>query len=189
MNKFAIISLMTMTLSACSADREVVNNDDLFREPASAQKLSRVETNKLLDSFPDEQPIGVVNFFKFNKFAQYTTSDPEFGTAATNISGREAFDRYLSENNSIAENLGVKIVFVQDYRQIYFGQDDIDWDVTMLLYYPTKTALKALMGSEEFRFGARHRKAATSEIKSYHIDGRGLEGLPSTHQYGTSKNQ
>ena len=125
-----------------------------------------------LSAADPQRPIAVMNLFALREHANYTPSDPEFGTAAARVSGSEALERYISIAWPIVTSLGGRHIFGADIEQTYIGPADAPWDRTAVLWLPTRQAFVDMLASPEHRAASRHRDAALANWRQFHIDGR-----------------
>ena len=49
-----------------------------------------------LAALDPDAPVAALNLFQFNVHAQYGPGDEEYGTGAADVSGQEAFSRYVA---------------------------------------------------------------------------------------------
>lgn len=126
---------------------------------------------KKLKELPLESPVAVLNLFKFNAQAQYQVEDLEYNLPAANISGREAYSHYAAVAGKFLTKLGGKVVFSAAIDQIMIGPQDTDWDVSAIMYFPTRRAFIEMLTNPEFQKASRHRKAALSNHVMIHLDG------------------
>ncbi len=99
---------------------------------------------------PDNQPIKLINFFKFAKHASY----PD-GRRAT---GEEAFGAYAAVSGACLERAGGRFVFMGGSGGVFVGESE-DWDLIVVGEYPDKQALLALFQDEEYAHIYPHRVA------------------------------
>ena len=124
-----------------------------------------------LQSLPMDTPIAALNLFKLNERAQYRPEDPEFGTPDADVSGREAFDRYLAKAGAMLQNLGGRTVFASSIEQVMMGPDALDFDLAAVMYFPTRSAFVAMMSDPDFQSSARHRYAGLAKHNMMHLAG------------------
>lgn len=124
-----------------------------------------------LMALPQDAPLAVLNLFRFNETARYQPNDPEHGTAAGNISGREAYAVYAGAAGKAIESLGGKVVFSASVMQMMIGPDDANWDTAAIMYFPTRAAFTSMLSDPDFQAASRHRKAALANHRMMHLEG------------------
>ncbi|MEM7078748.1 MAG: DUF1330 domain-containing protein [Pseudomonadota bacterium] len=117
-----------------------------------------------------EQPLAVLNLFKFNDKAAYDAEDPEYGSADAEISGQEAFARYSAVAGAYLQSLGGGVRFSVPVEQVMIGPEG-DWDVAAIMLFPTRAAFMRMLSDPEFQTASRHRKAALANHYMLHLDG------------------
>lgn len=111
-------------------------------------------------SRPANQPITLINFFKFRAIAEYPQADGPMN----NISGQEAFSQYSSVSIPTMEQAGGQFLLVAPYGGMFLGQDE-DWDLIAIGTYPNIESFMRLHTDLGYRGVYRHRKAACKQQK------------------------
>ncbi len=124
-----------------------------------------------LMSLPADAPLAVLNLFKFYERAHYQPEDQEFGTPDADISGEEAFARYMVVSDAKIQSTGGRIVFRTPVEQVLMGSDAFDFDLTAVMYFPTRSAFIAMMTDPEVAVSSRHRQAALAKHNMLHLAG------------------
>ena len=124
-----------------------------------------------LQSLPMDAPLAALNLFKLNDRAQYQPEDPEFGTPLADVSGEEAFGRYLVEAGKKLADVGGKVVFSTTVDQVMIGSDDLDFDLAAVMYFPTRSAFLAMSADPAFQSSSRHRHAGLAKHNMLHLTG------------------
>jgi hypothetical protein len=110
---------------------------------------------RLATTPPEEDgPVWMVNLMKYHNVAQYEGKD------TSQISGREADDRYLPLKPLAA--VGAKIVFVGDVEMKLLG-DDRSWDRVAVVKYPTRRSFIEMQGRQDFQEKHVHKEAGMQE--------------------------
>ena len=122
-------------------------------------------------SLPPEVPVAALNLFQFNVQAQYQSDAPEFNTEAANVTGKKAFAIYGATAGKIIVELGGRTVFSAQVDQVMIGPPDLQWDLTVAIYFPTRKAFVEMLSNPEFRKASRHRKAALANHCMLHLAG------------------
>ena len=131
---------------------------------------SEEQAAKLMQGDPDV-PVAALNLFWFNERAQYQPEDPEFGTPAADVSGREAYAAYAAEAGSKIAAIGGHVAFSAAVDQVMIGPDNLSCDIAAIMVFPTRSAFIQMMTAPEFQASSRHRKAALANHVMLHLDG------------------
>lgn len=124
-----------------------------------------------LGSLPQEAPLAVLNLFRFNAEAGYRPEDPEFGTEAARITGREAWAAYAAAAGKAIVALGGRVVFSTRVEQLMIGPEEAHWELAAVMYFPTRKAFVELLSDPDFQAVSRHRKAALADHCMIHLAG------------------
>ncbi len=124
-----------------------------------------------LQSLPMDAPLAALNLFKLNERAQYQQGDPEFGTPLADVSGEEAFGRYLAEAGAKLKDFGGRVVFSTTVDQVMMGPDTLDFDIAAVMYFPTRSAFLAMLADPAFQSSSRHRRAGLAKHHMLHLAG------------------
>lgn len=119
---------------------------------------SRAQWRSLL-TLPADQPVTLLNFFKFRSHARYP-ADAE----TTGLSGQDAFGRYAAVSAPALEAVGGRFVLLAPFGGSLVGEDE-DWDLIAAGSYPGPDAVFALFEGEAYRDAYRHRVAACERQK------------------------
>lgn len=98
-------------------------------------------------------PIAMVNLLKFRDRANYQDGRPN------DVSGREAYMRYVAEMGPIVEKAGGRFLFSGDVKQLVIGEVDELWDAVGIAEYPSRAAFHAIATSAEVLAIGVHREA------------------------------
>jgi len=125
--------------------------------------MSLDSISKVLQSLDHEGPIDMVNELKFHEAARYPEDSGEPAR-----SGREAFAEYGKHLGSLLELMGGTEPIWRGRVHYEITTDSVDtWDQIMVIRFPSKTALIALLAKPEFSRIHMHRVAALSESRTY----------------------
>ncbi|MCB0379524.1 MAG: hypothetical protein KDD33_13615 [Bdellovibrionales bacterium] len=100
----------------------------------------------------------MLNLLRFRDIADYsnhTSIAPE-----SPISGREAFDLYISHTLPFLKQSGGKILFLGESWEFFIGPTDETWDFMMLIRQNSLTDFLNFAKNEEYLKGIGHREAA-----------------------------
>jgi uncharacterized protein (DUF1330 family) len=102
---------------------------------------------------PTPGPIAMVNLLKFRDRAEYADG------RADDISGREAFMRYIAQMGPIVEAAGGRFLFSGDVGQLVMGEVEELWDAVGIAEYPSRAAFHRIATSPEVQAIGVHREA------------------------------
>ncbi len=102
---------------------------------------------------PTPGPIAMVNLLKFRDRAQYRDGRPD------DISGREAYMRYIAEMVPIVTAAGGRILFSGDVKQLVIGETEELWDAVGIAEYPSRAEFHRIATSPEVQAIGVHREA------------------------------
>lgn len=116
---------------------------------------------RLILERPANQPITLINFFKFRSIAEYPQDNHQI---SENISGQDAFNQYASISIPTMERVGGRFLLVGPYEGVFLGQDE-DWDLVAIGSYPNLESFMGLHTDLDYRNAYCHRKAACEHQK------------------------
>ncbi len=101
----------------------------------------------------DGGAIAMVNLLKFRDRAVYSDG------RAADLSGREAYMRYVVEMRSIVEAAGGRFLFSGDVKGLIIGEVEELWDAVGIAEYPSREAFHRIATSAEVQAIGVHREA------------------------------
>ena len=110
-----------------------------------------------LESFADanDSPIVMVNLLKVRARAEYPAGSPE-----APCSGWEAFQRYQDGSAAVRKSSGAELVWRGNVEQLPIAPDLEDWDLVVLVRYPSARAYLDMKSTTEYQSARLHRQAA-----------------------------
>ncbi|HNQ18490.1 MAG: DUF1330 domain-containing protein [Smithellaceae bacterium] len=100
---------------------------------------------------PNNEPFVMLNLLKFKKEG-----------------GKESYARYLKEANKYAEDVGAKVIFLSRPKELLNGSEE--WDVLMLIRYPSRKAFLTMANNHEYLKVHRFREEALERAVLYATD-------------------
>jgi len=88
----------------------------------------------------DDGPVVMVNLLKFRRRAR-----------GSDESGAEAYGRYAKAVAGLIEDLGGRTVWRGRADQILIGASEQDWDMAVLVEYPTRRAFLEMVNLPEYQ--------------------------------------
>lgn len=98
-------------------------------------------------------PIYMVNLLKFKERAEYEDG------RETDLTGRQAYQRYGTAVSQIIQQYGGEITFAADVTFLSLGQVEELWDEVAIARYPSRGDLLAMSMSPEWQEASVHRAA------------------------------
>lgn len=98
-------------------------------------------------------PIAMVNLLKFRDEAAYADGRSE------NISGREAYMRYVAEMRGIVQGAGGRFLFSGEVKNVVIGEVEEPWDAVGIAEYPSGAEFYRIATSPEVQAIGVHREA------------------------------
>jgi len=125
-----------------------------------------------LQALPAHEPVAALNLFKFLDHASYKPEDPEHGTPEADITGREAYAKYAAIAGKSISAIGGRVIFSTEVDQVMIGPSEPEWDVSAIMYFPTRADFMGMLANPEFQSASRHRKAALANHYMLHLAGQ-----------------
>lgn len=102
---------------------------------------------------PTPGPIAMLNLLKFHDRAQYRDGRPD------DISGREAYMRYVAEMGPIVMAAGGRFLFSGDVAGLVIGEVEDLWDAVGIAEYPSRADFHRIATAPEVQAIGIHREA------------------------------
>ena len=106
---------------------------------------------------PPEDPVTLINFFKFRDLADY-------GHGEESTTGQAAFEKYTAVSIPGMARAGGTFLMVAPFEATLIGPEE-DWDLVAVGSYPNLQAFLDLYRDEAYRAAFRHRSAACARQK------------------------
>ncbi len=105
----------------------------------------------------------MLNLLRFRKVADYSVT-PELAPKE-NISGREAYQKYIEHTLPFLRESGGELVLMGKGGKYLIGPQDEHWDVVMLVRQRSLEAFMAFASNEGYLAGIGHRLAALEDSR------------------------
>ncbi|MDB5480272.1 MAG: hypothetical protein JWO83_1325 [Caulobacteraceae bacterium] len=102
---------------------------------------------------PENGPFVMVNLLKFKDKAEYADG------SESELSGREAYERYGVEVTKLIESIGGRIRYSGPVAGLMIGEVEDLWDYVALAEYPSLEAFRTMATSPGMRAIEHHRAA------------------------------
>jgi uncharacterized protein (DUF1330 family) len=104
----------------------------------------------------DESPIAMVNLLRFREEALA----PDEG-----MSGAEAYGLYSQGVAPFLEAVGGKVLSAVACTQSVIGPAEPEWQMAIIVEYPSRGAFLGMVGNADYQEIARHRTAALADSR------------------------
>ena len=113
---------------------------------------------KGLAEAPDDGPVVMVNLLRFGKTASSDDSK----------SGADSYKTYGDQMRDIMASRGIKLLWQGRADQVVIGDDDgDDWDMVLLVEYPSRKTFLEMSGSKEYEKVGEHRTSALIDSRLF----------------------
>lgn len=100
-----------------------------------------------------DQSICLVNLLEYRKKAAYPDGQ------VSDLSGKQAYQRYTEAVNAMFSSYGGKMVFVGEVSYLRMGVVEQLWDEIAIVYYPSRTQILKMTMSPDWKEVSVHRIA------------------------------
>ena len=105
----------------------------------------------------------MLNLLRFREVADYSAT-PELAPTE-NISGREAYQKYIEHTLPFLRESGGELVWLGEGGKYLIGPREERWDVVMLVHQHSLEAFMAFASNEGYLAGIGHRMAALEDSR------------------------
>jgi uncharacterized protein (DUF1330 family) len=124
-------------------------------------EVSEDELESIISRIPAGTPITMLNLLKFNEYANYEQS---MGIAK--CSGKEAyFNNYLVPAKPLLAAAGGRNTYQGGVAATVIGPTSEQWDVMMLITYPSIEAFIGMVSAAPYLELRKHRRAALEDSR------------------------
>ena len=116
----------------------------------------------------DDEPILMVNLLKFKDKAQYDDG------RATNLTGREAYEIYVTETREHLANVGAELILGGEVSGLLLGEVEELWDAFGVARYPSRKAMIAMARNPAYIESEKHRAAGLAGQLNIEVSEQGF---------------
>ena len=132
----------------------LISNDSDSNESNSYKNALRPNPIQLAEfALGDDDPILMVNLLKFKDKAEYEDG------RATNLTGREAYEIYVTETREHLANVGAELILGGEVSGLLLGEVEELWDAFGVARYPSRKAMIAMARNPAYMESEKHRAA------------------------------
>lgn len=104
----------------------------------------------------DSGPVTMLNMLRFRA---------EAGEPAEGMTGEEAYGRYSVEVAPMLERVGGRVISALQCDRGIIGPADPEWDLVIVVEYPSTSAFLEMIGTPEYLEAHRYRAAALEDSR------------------------
>ena len=147
----------------------LISNDSDSNESNSYKNALRPNPIQLAEfALGDDDPILMVNLLKFKDNAEYEDG------RATNLTGREAYEIYVTETREHLANVGAELILGGEVNALLLGEVEELWDAFGVARYPSRKAMIAMARNPAYIESEKHRAAGLAGQLNIEVSEQGL---------------
>ena len=147
----------------------LISNDSDSNESNSYKNALRPNPIQLAEfALGDDDPILMVNLLKFKDKAQYDDG------RATNLTGREAYEIYVTETREHLANVGAELILGGEVSGLLLGEVEELWDAFGVARYPSRKAMIAMARNPAYIESEKHRAAGLAGQLNIEVSEQGF---------------
>jgi uncharacterized protein (DUF1330 family) len=147
----------------------LISNDSDSNESNSYKNALRPNPIQLAEfALGDDDPILMVNLLKFKDKAEYEDG------RATNLTGREAYEIYVTETREHLANVGAELILSGEVNGLLLGEVEELWDAFGVARYPSRKAMIAMARNPAYIESEKHRAAGLAGQLNIEVSEQGF---------------
>jgi uncharacterized protein (DUF1330 family) len=147
----------------------LISNDSDSNESNSYKNALRPNPIQLAEfALGDDDPILMVNLLKFKDKAEYEDG------RATNLTGREAYEIYVTETREHLANVGAELILSGEVNGLLLGDVEELWDAFGVARYPSRKAMIAMARNPAYIESEKHRAAGLAGQLNIEVSEQGF---------------
>ena len=147
----------------------LIINDSDSNESNSYKNALRPNPIQLAEfALGDDDPILMVNLLKFKDKAEYEDG------RATNLTGREAYEIYVTETREHLANVGAELILGGEVNRLLLGEVEELWDAFGVARYPSRKAMIAMARNPAYLESEKHRAAGLAGQLNIEVSEQGF---------------
>jgi uncharacterized protein (DUF1330 family) len=147
----------------------LISNDSDSNESNSYKNALRPNPIQLAEfALGDDDPILMVNLLKFKDKAEYEDG------RATNLTGREAYEIYVTETREHLANVGAELILGGEVNRLLLGEVEELWDAFGVARYPSRKAMIAMARNPAYLESEKHRAAGLAGQLNIEVSEQGF---------------
>ncbi len=117
---------------------------------------------------------GVINMINLIRFRTRANYPVDHACAQENLSGEQAYQRYMAATAPFIAKLGARVVWVGTPNLVVIGPSEERWDMAFIVEYPSVAAMLSMLGDSEYQKIGAHRTAAVEDSRLIRCEPRTL---------------
>ena len=147
----------------------LISNDSDSNESNYYKNALRPNPSQLAEfALGDDDPILMVNLLKFKDKAEYEDG------RATNLTGREAYEIYVTETREHLANVGAELILGGEVNGLLLGEVEELWDAFGVARYPSRKAMIAMARNPAYIESEKHRAAGLAGQLNIEVSEQGF---------------
>ena len=147
----------------------LISNDSDSNESNSYKNALRPNPIQLAEfALGDDDPILMVNLLKFKDKAEYEDG------RATNLTGREAYEIYVTETREHLANVGAELILGGEVNGLLLGEVEELWDAFGVARYPSRKAMITMARNPAYIESEKHRAAGLAGQLNIEVSEQGF---------------
>ena len=147
----------------------LISNDSDSNESNSYKNALRPNPIQLAEfALGDDDPILMVNLLKFRDKAEYEDG------RATNLTGREAYEIYVTETKEHLANVGAEPILGGEVNGLLLGEVEDLWDAFGVARYPSRKAMITMARNPAYIESEKHRAAGLAGQLNIEVSEQGF---------------
>ena len=147
----------------------LISNDSDSNESNSYKNALRPNPIQLAEfALGDDDPILMVNLLKFKDKAEYEDG------RATNLTGREAYEIYVTETREHLANVGAELILGGEVNGLLLGDVEELWDAFGVARYPSRKSMIAMARNPAYIESEKHRAAGLAGQLNIEVSEQGF---------------
>jgi len=147
----------------------LISNDSDSNESNSYKNALRPNPIQLAEfALGDDDPILMVNLLKFRDKAEYEDG------RATNLTGREAYEIYVTETKEHLANVGAELILGGEVNGLLLGEVEDLWDAFGVARYPSRKAMITMARNPAYIESEKHRAAGLAGQLNIEVSEQGF---------------
>ena len=147
----------------------LISNDSDSNKSNSYKNALRPNPIQLAEfALGDDDPILMVNLLKFKDKAEYEDG------RATNLTGREAYEIYVTETKEHLANVGAELILGGEVNGLLLGEVEDLWDAFGVARYPSRKAMITMARNPAYIESEKHRAAGLAGQLNIEVSEQGF---------------
>jgi uncharacterized protein (DUF1330 family) len=117
---------------------------------------TQTQVEQLMADADPSEPVIMLNLLRFKERADGIDDG---------VSGREAYERYAAATAPFLAGVGGRLLLGADAKQMVIGPEALEWDMALMVEYPSRQKFLEMATNEEYLRVHAHREAALADSR------------------------